>query len=492
MRLSRFGSAFLFATLLAVAADADAQSTATLTQTVAQRHTLGVLTSTPASGSTAGSAITFGYILHTAGAPAPTSESVQFYDGATAIGSSQSITSITGSNLLPYSQISASNGWSLSGSAASLNPGSSTGPDGSSSSATQVSFPNTTSGTSGVLASVTGTAYATRAMTLSVWAQSASALSLTLTLADSPAATASSSNTCAVTSAWQRCTLTYTFPANAGTGFSAAFSVTGSAAQTVSLWGAQVESAGSAGPYVSTIGTARASGAQGGNVSFPYSLFHAGSHTITVVYGGDSNFVGSTSSGVALTIAKATPGIVLVTSPATTSAYGTPVVLAATLSGPAGNPTDLPTGTIQFLDGATSLGTGTLSAGVATVTLSGSTSLPAGSHSITAVYAGDSEFNSVTSSAATLAVTKVSSAVSIAVASSLNPSTYGDTVVLTIQVTSSAGAAIPTGSLAILDGATSLGTVTLNGAGAGSLTVPLFTAGTHVLTITYSGDGNYN
>jgi hypothetical protein len=53
-----------------------------------------------------------------------------------------------------------------------------------------------------------------------------------------------------------------------------------------------------------------------------------------------------------------------------------------------------PTGTLAFKDGATTLGTGTLvngSASFSTATLS------AGTHSITAVYAGDASFNGSTS-----------------------------------------------------------------------------------------------
>jgi sugar lactone lactonase YvrE len=52
--------------------------------------------------------------------------------------------------------------------------------------------------------------------------------------------------------------------------------------------------------------------------------------------------------------------------------------------------------TVTFLDGSTSIGTGTLSGGVATLT---TTSLAPGTHSITATYGGDTNFSSATSSA---------------------------------------------------------------------------------------------
>jgi hypothetical protein len=475
-------------------AGAFAQSTSTLTQTVSQRNTIGVLTLSPTSGVTAGQTVTFGYTLHTAGAPAPTSETVQFDDNGSAIGSAQTIGSISATNLLPYSQVGPANGWTTTGSAPTMTVNSATGPDGSATSATQIAYPSTTSSASSVTYAVPGTAYASTTLTLSVWAKAASTATLTLGLTDSSTSVATSSNTCALTTTWQRCTLTYAFPANSGTGFAATFSLTGQSAETIYLWGAQVEAASTAGPYVSTIGTARASGGYGGSVTYPYSLFHDGSHSITVVYAGDANYVGSTSNAVTLSVAQATPGIALTASPASPTAYGTSVILTATLTGPAGDPGDIPTGSVQFFNGATSLGTGTVNgSGVATVTLSGGTALAAGAHSLTAVYSGDGEFTTITSSSLSYTVTSGSGTVTMTFASSRNPSTYGDSITFTVLVVSNSGGAIPTGTVTIVDGLTSttLGTVTLNGSGAGTLTIPLFIAGTHNLTITYSGDSNY-
>ena len=52
---------------------------------------------------------------------------------------------------------------------------------------------------------------------------------------------------------------------------------------------------------------------------------------------------------------------------------------------------------VTFKDGSTTLGTGTLSSGQATYTTT-ATQLAAGSHSITAVYAGDGAYGASTSS----------------------------------------------------------------------------------------------
>ena len=55
-----------------------------------------------------------------------------------------------------------------------------------------------------------------------------------------------------------------------------------------------------------------------------------------------------------------------------------------------------PTGTVTFMDGGTELGTGTLSSKKATFATA---SLAEGTHSLTAVYSGDSNFNGGTSAA---------------------------------------------------------------------------------------------
>lgn len=475
--------------------DVAGQSTQTLTETVNQRNTLGVLSALPTTGLTAGETITFSYVLSTAGAPAPISETIQFMDGGSAIGTAQPIGSVPGSNLLPNSHISIPNGWTLAGSSATVTANASNGPDGGTSNATQVGYPSTTSGSSGVQMLVAGVVYANQPMTFSVWAESASATTLTLSLADFPAVAASGSTTCAVNSTWQRCSFTYTFPADAGTGFAASLSSTGLAVQTINLWGAQVEQASVASTYVSTIGIARPSGGQGGSATLAYSLFTHGTHTMTAVYGGDTNFVGSASNSLLIIVGEFTPVITLTANPASPGTYGQSTTFTATLTGPPNGPGELPTGSVQFFDGATSIGTVTIGGSgtaVGSVTLSGVNSLSAGSHLITAVYSGDAEFQTVTTMALPYLVNKVPGSVTIATSSSRNPATYRDSVTFTIVVGSSVSAAIPTGSVSVSDGATSLGIVILNSAGSGTLTVPLLTAGTHTLTITYSGDSNYN
>jgi hypothetical protein len=113
-----------------------------------------------------------------------------------------------------------------------------------------------------------------------------------------------------------------------------------------------------------------------------------GSYTVVATVS-NSDYAGSATG--TMTIQPLTPSVRLSSSnnPAIAT---TGVMFTASVSSPVGTPT----GTVTFLDSATPLGQGTLSAGVATLTTS---SLSDGSHSITAVYNGDTNFVAVTSAA---------------------------------------------------------------------------------------------
>src|SRR5206468_3672228 len=105
---------------------------------------------------------------------------------------------------------------------------------------------------------------------------------------------------------------------------------------------------------------------------------------------------GGTSNAQTFTVNKAST-TTTVSSGTNPSAFNGSVTFTATVSvnSPGGG---TPTGIVTFKDGATTLGTGTLDAsGHATFATS---SLSVGSHSITATYGGDSNFNASPQSAA--------------------------------------------------------------------------------------------
>jgi hypothetical protein len=129
-----------------------------------------------------------------------------------------------------------------------------------------------------------------------------------------------------------------------------------------------------------------------GTATFTTSALAPGPHSVTAVYSGDSIFTGSTSTILVQSVGHIGSTTALVSTP-NPSAAGQIVTFTATVA-PSGGP-GTPTGAITFKDGATALGTGTLSpAGVATLAIS---SLTVGSHSITAAYGGDVNFSASTS-----------------------------------------------------------------------------------------------
>ncbi len=74
--------------------------------------------------------------------------------------------------------------------------------------------------------------------------------------------------------------------------------------------------------------------------------------------------------------------------------------------------------------------------------------------------------------------------------SSLNPSTFSQTVTFTATVTSGGG--IPTGTVTFKDSAAEIGTGTLNDSGVATFSTSTLDVGIHVITGEYGGDGSFN
>ena len=181
-----------------------------------------------------------------------------------------------------------------------------------------------------------------------------------------------------------------------------------------------------------------------GQTSYSTSYSAKGTYPMTASYSGTpgTNYVSSTSPVLREVVnpLPATTTTALTTS--STAIYvGQPVTLTATVSSTFGAP---PNGEIvTFRSGGVTLGTGTLSGGVATYATS---VFMSGSHGITALYAGDADFKS-SGAFTTLAVNKYPT--TTVVSSNPNPSDYGSAVTLTAQVTTS-GPSTPTGSVTFL------------------------------------------
>jgi hypothetical protein len=172
----------------------------------------------------------------------------------------------------------------------------------------------------------------------------------------------------------------------------------------------------------------------------------------------------------------------LVSSP-NPSLFGQAVTFTATVNSAAGPP---PNGEIiTFNHGSVALGTGSLSAGSASLTNS---SLPVGTSTITATYPGDSAYSASTSPGLNQVVNPTGKfTTSTALASSLNPSTYGQKVTWTATVTSS-GSVTPTGKVQFTWSGHTIGSATLNSSGVATLTKSNLNADTYPLTAVYVGD----
>ena len=206
-----------------------------------------------------------------------------------------------------------------------------------------------------------------------------------------------------------------------------------------------------------------------------------GAHSVSASYGGDSGDLSSVSPAVAISVG-ADPSSTTLQASVNSVAANNPVTLLANVRPTVGSGT--PTGTVTFLDGATPLGTGTLSVrGSATLTTSG---LSVGIHTITATYGGDSNDLASNSGSVLISVTVLSTTTELsASASAVAP---GASVTFTASVTPSSGTGTPTATVTFKDGATTIGTGALNGAGVATFTTTTLALGAHSVTAVYSGD----
>jgi hypothetical protein len=225
--------------------------------------------------------------------------------------------------------------------------------------------------------------------------------------------------------------------------------------------------------------TTLGSAALSGNVaSWTASGLAMGTHSITAIYAGDSNFTGSVSNTLSQVVTRATTTTSLVSS-TNPSVSGKPVTFTAVVSSPAGTPS----GKVRYVNGTTVLSVLTLTSGSAKYTTA---KLPPGSNRITAVYEGDSNNSGSTSAPVNQFVL---AATTTTLTSSPNPSTHGEAVTFTAVVTSSLGAPPNGETVTFKKGTTVLGTGTLSG-GAASFTTSALPVGTNYVKAAYGGDSN--
>ncbi|MDE2590151.1 MAG: Ig-like domain repeat protein, partial [Patescibacteria group bacterium] len=205
---------------------------------------------------------------------------------------------------------------------------------------------------------------------------------------------------------------------------------------------------------------------------------YGGSHTITAVYSGDSNFV--TGYSAQLTQIVSQDSSVTVSTSQNPSTSSQQITLTATVSSQSQS-SNIPTGNVQFvIDGSNFGSPVSLSAGTASL----DTALSGGNHTITASYLGDSIFLGSTSSSIMQLVTQSST---VEVSSSQNPSNFGQPVSFTATVSTTQGTSRPSGTVTFYDGSSSIGTSTVSD-GQATYDSSSLSVGPHTISVMYSGD----
>lgn len=151
----------------------------------------------------------------------------------------------------------------------------------------------------------------------------------------------------------------------------------------------------------------------------------------------------------------------------------------------------LPTGSFNFYDGGTLLGSS------AATSASGgaygyiyATTLALGDHTITTTYSGDGNYAPSTSDPMIATITPILTAVTLT--ASATDITRGTSVSFTAQVTAqTAGTPLSAGTITFFDGTTALRTVTVDGTGTAAFTTSSLSVGTRPITAMYSAQGNY-
>jgi YVTN family beta-propeller protein len=222
-----------------------------------------------------------------------------------------------------------------------------------------------------------------------------------------------------------------------------------------------------------------------GKASMKLAGLAAGTHSIAVIYSGDTNHSASTSAAFTQVVNPAATSASLSTT-ATPSVYGqSGAVTVKVKPNPPG--TGTPAGAVTFsVDGVAGAPVA-LSGGKAAMPLAG---LGAGSHQITATYSGDANYLGGTSPALSQVVNKAGTTTKLT--SSANPVQQGGAGSITAAVKDVLPATgVATGTIRFTVDGVARRPVALSSLGVARLRLASLAVGTHTITATYSGDANH-
>jgi uncharacterized repeat protein (TIGR01451 family) len=199
------------------------------------------------------------------------------------------------------------------------------------------------------------------------------------------------------------------------------------------------------------------------------TVLHAGARTLSVAFTPSSADYSVASAQVAITVDAAT---VTVTAANASKVFGAP----------------MPPLTVSYTGFVNGDGVGSLASPAVASTGATATS-PVGAYPVMASGASAADYV-FAYSAGTLNITPAST--TAAISASPNPSPINQPVTLTAIVSAIApGAGVPTGSISFMDGATTIGSGVIDGSGQASFTTSALGAGSHSISASYAGDGNF-
>ncbi len=209
-----------------------------------------------------------------------------------------------------------------------------------------------------------------------------------------------------------------------------------------------------------------------GGASCETATLPVGTYPVTATYSGDTDYTGSTATA-SFSVTRASTSISASASPSSTT-YGNEVTLTASeLPSDAG-------GSVTFTSAGDTLCSASVASGQASCS---TTTLPAGSYAVTAVYSGDTDYLG-SSAVASFSITQVATSLS----ASASPPTAG--YGLPVALFSTGLPADATGSVTFTSGTVTLCSATVSAGGASCSTGTL-APGDYPVTATYSGDTDY-
>ncbi|MGI4854816.1 MAG: Ig-like domain repeat protein [Janthinobacterium lividum] len=221
-----------------------------------------------------------------------------------------------------------------------------------------------------------------------------------------------------------------------------------------------------------------------GIANFTTAALAPGLHSIVANYQTDGRANSSSSAAINFQVQQQT-GLALTFDHNPTLTLS-PVVISALLANSNAAPA---TGDILFFDGTSSLGTATLAGGTATLTLP---LLQAGTHRITATYAGDVANFAATAPAVNEVVNLRNTVTSLTSSATNAADAQQVTLIAIVQSPTLAASGVPTGSITFSQGGQVLGTVAITNAGLATLNQELEVGAKESVIATYSGDLNYS